>query len=81
MTLELLPNGKFRSISTYVGKQNYTETQSGTYTVFADRITTTDEYKEKTSYKFDGQNLEMINPDGTQASKELREYYIFKRVK
>lgn len=71
-TLTLLPDGTFKALMSYQGRQSFTDAQKGTYAIFGDRITTTDEYKEKVSYRFDGENLQMLHPD-----KE----YTFKRVK
>ncbi|MBE2984819.1 copper resistance protein NlpE N-terminal domain-containing protein [Campylobacter sp. RM9344] len=78
-TLNLNADGSFTCKMTYKGNQDYTDLQYGKYEIAGDIVTTTDEYKEKMSYKFDGTNLHLLDFDGNVAKGEFKDLYTFKK--
>ena len=56
-TLTLKKDGTFESVMNYKSKDNYKAVSKGKYSVKNGVITTVDEYKEKSFYKVDGENL------------------------
>ena len=80
-TLTLKKDGTFESVMNYKSKDNYKAVSKGKYSVKNGVITTVDEYKEKSFYKIEGENLKMLDMDQKEVTGELKDKYIFKRVK
>ena len=80
-TLTLKKDGTFESVMNYKSKDNYKAVSKGKYSIKNGVITTVDEYKEKSFYKIDGENLKMLDMDQKEVTGELKDKYIFKRVK
>ena len=80
-TLTLKNDGTFVSVMDYKSKDNYKAVSKGKYSVKNGVITTVDEYKEKSFYKIEGESLKMLDMDQKEVTSELKDKYIFKRVK
>ena len=80
-TLILKKDGIFESVMNYKSKDNYKAVSKGKYSIENGVITTIDEYKEKSFYKIEGENLKMLDMDQKEVTGELKDKYIFKRVK
>ena len=80
-TLTLKKDGTFESVMNYKSKDNYKAVSKGKYSVKNGVITTVDEYKEKSFYKIEGESLKMLDMDQKEVTGELKDKYIFKRVK
>ncbi|MGP1359476.1 copper resistance protein NlpE [Campylobacter sp.] len=80
-TLTLKKDGTFVSVMDYKSKDNYKAMSKGKYSIENGVITTVDEYKEKNFYKIEGENLKMLDMDQKEVTGELKDKYIFKRVK
>ena len=80
-TLTLKKDGTFVSIMDYKSKDNYKAMSKGKYSIENGVITTVDEYKEKSFYKIEGESLKMLDMDQKEVTSELKDKYIFKRVK
>ena len=79
--LTLKKDGTFESVMDYKSKDNYKAVSKGKYSIENGVITTIDEYKEKSFYKIEGENLKMLDMDQKEVTGELKDKYIFKRVK
>ena len=79
--LTLNKDATFNTEMTYLSKDKYKEARRGTYAVIAGNVVTTDNYKEKQSYKIDGENLIMLDFEGKEPTGELKDFYVFKKVK
>lgn len=80
-SLELYNNGNFRLETIVEKKSTQTTIEDGIYTIKNDEITLTNQYREKAKYKFDNENLILLDDDESFVKNIFMRDLVYKRLK